>query len=94
MADFLFFSGDFRQASKAALARLPAAGLGLALVLLLAACDDGRKDAASNRGVPPEEFESNFAGSYLAGQHATRLRDFLTKQFFPVVWAARPRLKH
>lgn len=76
MADFLFFSGDFRQALRPILRRLRAGALGLGLILLLAACDEGREDSASYRGGPPEEFESNFAGSYLAGQHATLIRDF------------------
>ncbi|MGB1547374.1 MAG: tetratricopeptide repeat protein [Alphaproteobacteria bacterium] len=49
--------------------------MGLALILGLAACDEGRQDTSSRAG-PPEAFESGFAGNYLAGQHATIVRDF------------------
>ncbi|MCE2509777.1 MAG: tetratricopeptide repeat protein [Alphaproteobacteria bacterium] len=58
-------SGNFRRA-----------GLGLVLILALAACDDGRGGGSTHRAGPPEAFESGFAGNYLAGQHATLIRDF------------------
>lgn len=51
--------------------------LGLGLVLLVAACDDGRKkETAAPQTSAQAELEGGFAGRYLAGRHAAITRDF------------------